>query len=107
MKQKDFKILNILPEGKVNAISSEELVLILDLPSKRELQKQIAQERKAGALILSTTKGGYYRSNDRKEISEFVRTVEKRAKNTINALKPARRYLKTVEGQMSMKDIET
>ncbi len=92
-----FKILMILPEGKDNAISADALLTILNLKSKRELQLKIAQERKAGALILSSTSGGYYTSKNRVEVAEFVRTLENRAKHTFLAIKTARRFLRETE----------
>lgn len=102
MKNKVYPIMQQLPVGKKNAISSEVLVEQLHLTGKRELQAQIAKERNAGAIILSTTTGGYYQSSDRDEIAEFIRTLEKRAKNTMKVLKSARKFLKNIEGQMSI-----
>lgn len=97
--------MEALPEGKENAISSESLTEMMKFRSDRELRMQIAKERNAGAIILSTTAGGYYRSTDREEIAEFIRTLEKRAKSTMKVLKSAKRYLKNVEGQMSINDV--
>ena len=86
---KTFEIMEILPEGKNNAISAEALTRMLQLRSKRELQKRIERERKAGALILSSTTGGYYTSHNRAEVAEFVRTLESRAKRvTLEASVP-------------------
>ena len=96
----NFEIMALLPEGKENAISSELLVTMLQLKSKRELQQRIAKERNAGALILSSSTGGYYTSRDRAEVAEFVRTLESRAKHTFLALKAARRFLRDVDKQM-------
>ena len=95
----NFEIMALLPEGKENAISSELLVTMLQLKSKRELQQRIAKERNAGALILSSSTGGYYTSRDRAEVAEFVRTLESRAKHTFSALKAARRFLRTMDKQ--------
>ena len=78
--EKTFEIMDMLPEGKNNAISAETLTRMLQLRSKRELQKRIERERKAGALILSSTSGGYYTSRNRAEVQEFVRTLEARAR---------------------------
>lgn len=94
-----FTILELLPEGKENAISSEALTRLLHLRSKRELQRLIEQERKAGALILSSYMGGYYTSHDRAEVAEFVRTLENRAKHTFVSLRGARRFLKETKAQ--------
>ena len=95
----NFEIMALLPEGKENAVSSERLVAMLQLKSKRELQQRIAKERNAGALILSSSTGGYYTSRDRAEVAEFVRTLESRAKHTFSALKAARRFLRTMDKQ--------
>ena len=102
----------MLPEGKKNAVSSDALTRILHLKSKRELQQRIAKERKAGALILSSTTGGYYTSHNRAEVAEFVRTLETRAKHTFLALRTARRFIRETaisqaeaEGQISMESL--
>lgn len=106
---KTFEIMDILPEGKNNAISAEALTRMLQLRSKRELQKRIEKERKAGALILSSTTGGYYTSHNRTEVQEFVRTLESRARHTFLAIRTARRFLRETaisqteaDGQISM-----
>ena len=101
---KTFEIMEILPEGKNNAISAEALTRMLQLRSKRELQKRIERERKAGALILSSTTGGYYTSHNRAEVQEFCRTLESRAKNTFLALRTARRFLKATEAEQKELD---
>ena len=97
----EFEIMAMLPEGKKNAVSSEVLTRILHLKSKRELQQRIAKERKAGALILSSSTGGYYTSKDPAEVAAFIRTLENRAKQTFMALRPARQFLKEDESAMS------
>ena len=110
--ENEFEIMAILPEGKKNAVSSDALTGILHLKSKRELQQRIAKERKAGALILSSSTGGYYTSKDPAEVAAFVRTLENRAKQTFLALRPARKFLKEdevvmaeFEGQISMESL--
>lgn len=91
---KKFNIVELLPEGKENAVSAEKLCQISGIPDKRTLQKVIAREREAGALILSHYSGGYYTSKNRAEVAEFAHTLESRAKNTLVALKAARQFLK-------------
>ena len=102
---KKKNIIDVLPVGKENAISTEELCRILEVPNKRSLQKIISAERKKGNLILSHHSGGYYTSNDRNEIREFERTLERRAKNTLATLKGVKKYLDQIEGQSSLGDI--
>lgn len=110
--QRQSSVFSVLPQGEGNAIRAAELTRLLGLKTKRELQHAIAIEREAGALILSTCRGGggYYRPSDgeagKREISAFVSTIASRAINTLRALKAARRELKTVDGQITFDQIE-
>ena len=63
-KKRMFPILYMLPTGKENAITTEELVKLSGCGSARELQKQIAFEREHGALICSGAGRGYWRPKD-------------------------------------------
>ena len=96
-----FVIRDLLPTGKKNAISTNELVKIIACNSARELQQYIAQERKAGAVICSSTTGGYYLPANHAEMAEFCRTLENRAKNTLIALTSTR---KAMEGQQDTEE---
>lgn len=57
------------------------------------------KERWEGAVILSTSTppGGYYLPDNRFEVMEFIRTLENRADNTLEALNRAKRYLLRLE----------
>lgn len=100
----EFAIASILPVGKRNAISTEELVKRVGCKSARELQQYIAAERKAGAVICSSTTGGYFLPANHRETAEFCKALENRAKNIFIAIQSARRALEIPEGQQ---DIET
>lgn len=95
----EFKIASLLPVGKENAIPTAELVRLAGCSSARELQHYIAQERKAGAVICSSTTGGYFLPEDRKEIAEFRRSLRSRAENTLIAIRSAERALNSAEWQ--------
>lgn len=95
-----FPVRDSLRFGRDNAISSKLLASILDYPSVRELQVQVAKERAAGAVILSDANGGgYFLSKDPDELRRFTRTLEARAKNTIKAAQSARKALDDATGQ--------
>lgn len=100
----EFPIASLLPIGKENAISTEELVKLTGCSSARELQQYIARERRAGAVICSSTTGGYFLPADHGEIAEFCKALENRAKNTFIAMQSARRALGVPEGQQSIKE---
>lgn len=97
-----FVIASLLPVGKENAISTEDLVKLIGCSSARELQQYIAQERKEGALICSSTTGGYFQPAKRQEIIEFCNALESRAGNTIVAIQGAKRALDSSEWQQDM-----
>lgn len=93
------KIYDMLPLGREAAISSHDLVKITGMPSVRQLQEAISRERAAGAVILSRSDGGYYRSNDPEELRRFICTLHARAKNTVRAAQSAQVLLDTLTGQ--------
>ncbi|MEY8428853.1 hypothetical protein AALA00_14345 [Lachnospiraceae bacterium 46-15] len=99
-----FPIMDILPVGKENAISTADLVKITRCTSVRDLQERIALERNAGAVICSGSGSGYWRAKNRQELLEFVRCMEARAKNTLAATRSAKKALQITEGQFEMGD---
>lgn len=110
--RKQGLIESLLLQGEENAIASSDLVNLTGVKSVRELQLIIAQEREAGALILSTCRGGggYFLPSDgevgKREIAAFVATLRARALNTLRALKTAREALESLEGQVALDDLE-
>lgn len=87
-------IKELLLTGKENAIESQRLADLAGCKSIRELQQVIAAERAAGAVILSSTTGGYYLPANKQEIREFCMTLESRSRNTFAALESARKALR-------------
>lgn len=102
----EFPIMNLLPVGKENAISTADLVQLTGCKSARELQERIAYERNHGAVICSGSGRGYWKPKDRQEIQEFVRTMDARALNTLRAAKSARAALKVPVGQQVIEGSE-
>ena len=99
----DFIIDPLLPIGKENAITTQELMRISGCGSSRELRQRIALERERGAIICSGSGRGYWKPKNRQEIQEFIKTMDARAWNTLKAAKGAKKALRTPEGQRSMK----
>lgn len=97
-------ISELLNRGKENAITTEELVIACHFKNSRELTMQIAKERGEGALICSKTsgQGGYYLPESKEEVIEFINSMSSRARNTFNAVKWARKYLRQIEGQQEL-----
>ena len=88
-------VADALPAGKENAVSAEALCSRLGVDTVRERQKEIARERAAEAVILSTCQedGGYFLPGNVREVREFIKTLESRGRNTLMALKSARELL--------------
>lgn len=109
MSEKITDYTKILPTGKENAISSDELAALRGFESTRALRADIAKSREAGQVIISSLSGGYYLPENMEEIAEFVTVQKTRAINCLKALKSARKVLKKAEfrkaGQMNLVDI--
>lgn len=102
-------ITRLLPHGAENAISTEELIAICGVSGIRQLRKMVAEERDAGALILSNTNGGYFLPAEgekgRDEMQHFVNTVRSKALSLLRAARPARNALRILEGQERFKEV--
>ena len=86
-------IAELLPRGKENAISTAKLCRAVGDVSVRKLRKMVAEERKAGSIIL-TSKNGYFIPSDINEVEEFLRTLDSKARSIMVALQSARKLLK-------------
>ncbi len=103
-----YLIEKLLKQGKENVISTERLLELSGAKNIRQLQKQISVERENGALILSSSVGGYFLPDKgekgRQEIAEYVRTLQARALNTLKILKAVKASLNICDGQESLED---
>ena len=95
----------ILRTGKENAIPSQELAQMLGFSDTRALRADIAKSRQEGQVIISSTSGGYYLPANLKEVADFVRSLEARAKNTFAAIQSARQALEALPGQLEMLNV--
>lgn len=93
------RIVDILPVGEQNAVPRRQLASMMGI-SERHLRRRIAAERRAGALILSTTEngGGYFRPGSVQELRRFVASMSSRGRETFAALEAARTAIADTEG---------
>ena len=105
-QRKQYCIESLLLHGAENALSTADLVRLAGCETARQLQKDIAFERAHGALILSSTTGGYFLPDcgekGRRELLDYVRTLHARAFNTLKAAKYAKAALRLIDGQVSL-----
>lgn len=99
-----FDITDI-PIGRNNAITRRGLMKLWNCKD-RTVRRNVAQLRASGEhseyAILSTSHGdGYWRSNDRAEIQQFILETNARAIHTFKALEGAKMVLNNI-GQVRM-----
>ena len=94
------QIIGLLHNGEENALTARELATSTGL-SVRDITLQIARERQAGAVILSSGKG-YFLPSSEDEILHFVRTMNSRARNIYLAAQSAKAMLAKVPGQLDI-----
>lgn len=90
-------IYDLLPVGAEYAISRRQLSQITGLPDRR-LRRQIAEERRAGLLILSSTAevgGGYFRHADKQELRRWVAMMTAHIDATLAVIRAAQEALET------------
>lgn len=98
-KQKT-SIFDLLPVGAEYAISRRQLSQITGLPDRR-LRRKIAEERKAGLLILSSTAevgGGYFRPADTQELRQWVAMMTAHINATLAVIRAAQEAIAAAEG---------
>jgi len=96
-----FIIEPMLSYGRENAVSTKELMTALNM-TERELRARVAYERNHGAIICSSTTGGYFKFKSREELKEFYKGLERKATSIFQALRSARKALEEAEGQLTL-----
>lgn len=93
------ELLDLIPFGSKNAITTSELVNRLRVTNARNAQKLIEEAHADGHVIcsLSQPPGGYFRPLTASELRTYIKTVENRAKNSLAALKSAKKMLAEME----------
>ncbi len=71
-------IADLLGVGAAHAAPLRDLVALTGWP-ERGVRRQIERERRAGALILSDNKNGYFLAADSVEAQRFARSMQHRA----------------------------
>ena len=102
------QVAAFLRTGRKNAVSSADLITLLDLSSQRELRALVSREREAGEIILSDSSGYYLPASGEEglqEIRECVMTLMAKGFSTIKAARAIWKPLRDVYGQLGFDDI--
>lgn len=79
LTQKKFLISDLLHEGAENGTTLTELVQLTG-EDERSIRRRIQAERKAGKLILSDCKSGYFLPTSTLDIQRFIRSMSRRSR---------------------------
>lgn len=75
---RQFKIVDLLSYGSENGVTLHHLEKMIGAPG-REIRREIERERRAGALIVSDNRHGYYLADSPAEAQRFARSMRRRA----------------------------
>ena len=90
----DKHILDLIPKGKENKISSSELEALTGA-TPRTLKAAISRLRQSGVFICSSVySGGYYQPKNKQELAAWVNTETMRINTHNAAIAPAKKHLK-------------
>lgn len=107
-KEQAPTVEQFLTAGAENALSTQELMALLQCGSVRQLRQMVEDERRAGALILSGPGGGYFLPDTgqkgREELQRQVDITRARALAMLATSAPARKALRKLDGQVKMED---
>lgn len=95
-KEPFCRIAPLLHKGTQNGVHLRELKKYTGI-EERNIRKAIEQMRRAGMVILSNAKNGYYFPINSEELAAYIRKEERRAKSTFYTLKSAKKLYKELE----------
>lgn len=82
--------------GKAHAVRTKAVMKAAGI-SNRKIRAAVYRERKAGVLICSDTKGGYYLPASVEEVRDFIRIQERRIESHAVTLRAARAYVRKAD----------
>ena len=102
--RQEGQIEKVLLHGEHSAISGKDLLRICGFSTIRQLRSAVSAERMRGALIISSSDGGYFLPSEdpteaRQELLNFVSVNQSRAFTLLRTLRTARKALRNCEGQ--------
>ena len=83
-------VAGLLSYGAENGLTLKDLERITDWPG-RTIRKAIEHERRAGELIISDNRNGYYLTDDPGEAQRFARSMRHRAGEILRTVRAIER----------------
>ena len=94
-------LLNILEQGRENAISMERLAVLMGI-SERSVRKQVAEQRKKGVPIVGDN-CGYYLPGNQGEWQEYIKLTRSRSIGSLTRLAAGSKEMNKDPNQLSFK----
>ena len=98
VSRKALSISDLLHTGAENGTTLRELVALTGM-NERLVRLKIQQERKAGKLILSNNKDGYFLPERPEDVQRFARSMSRRAAEISSIARAAEAALADLTGQ--------
>lgn len=102
LTQKKFLISDLLHEGAEKGTTLAELVQLTG-EDERSIRRRIQTERKAGKLILSDCKSGYFLPTSTLDIQRFIRSMSRRSREIAAISHAAEDALLKMTGQETLR----
>ena len=95
---KSLHIFELLQTGAENGVTLRELVAMTGM-NERLVRLKIQQERRAGKLILSNNRDGYFLPENPEDVQCFARSMSRRAAEIASIARAAEAALADLAGQ--------
>lgn len=81
----NYLVANLIPLGKNNAISTEELLRLSGFESMTDLQRQVDLELKNGEIFCFNGADGWWVPKGKVELEEFISFLDNRQKKILKS----------------------
>ena len=102
LTQKKFLISDLLHEGAEKGTTLAELVQLTG-EDERSIRRRIQTERKAGKLIMSDCKSGYFLPTSTLDIQRFINSMSRRSREIAAISRAAEDALLKMTGQETLR----
>lgn len=90
--------IELIPYGKENKISRKSLMELANIQDEKVFNEEVAKLRKK-YIIMSDVTGGYWRSNSKEELQEFIKKYQHRSYDTSRMIILAYKEMENIENR--------
>lgn len=91
--------IELIPYGKENKISRKSLMELANIQDERVFNEEVAKLRKKYIIMSDTTTGGYWRSDSKEELQEFIKKYQHRSYDTSRMIILAYKEIENIENR--------